>query len=456
MRITEKIFLKESEICFDSDHRARINYNISKYDESVSRGKKRYAGFNQARQYASDIKDNVILNLPEYLEEFENNIKSRGAQVLWAGNSLDAISYVRKILQVNNTKLLVKTKSMVSEEIGFNKNTESWGIETVETDLGEFIVQTAGEKPYHIVTPAMHKSKEDVAQLFTEKFGMHENASPAEIAAFVRSRLRNQFIMAETGVSGANFIIADIGGIGLTENEGNGLMTVSFPKVHIVIAGIERVIPSVSQLPFFLQWLGVHGTGQNISAYNSLLLGPKNNKETDGPEKMYVILLDNRRSTIFSEKEESQALKCIRCGACLNVCPVYKNVGGYTYSATYSGPIGSVITPFFSGFRDYGHLSFACSLCGKCSEVCPVKIPLHELLLLNRQRKVEYYGSSFVWKRGMRAYRYAFKNRKRIDFVNGDLKNDLMSIMPNLMGKMKKTPHFAAESFNQKLKSKNK
>jgi len=345
---------------------------------------------------------------------------------------------------------------MVSEEIGFNKNTESWGIETVETDLGEFIVQTAGEKPYHIVTPAMHKSKEDVAQLFTEKFGMHENASPAEIAAFVRSRLRNQFIMAETGVSGANFIIADIGGIGLTENEGNGLMTVSFPKVHIVIAGIERVIPSVSQLPFFLQWLGVHGTGQNISAYNSLLLGPKNNKETDGPEKMYVILLDNRRSTIFSEKEESQALKCIRCGACLNVCPVYKNVGGYTYSATYSGPIGSVITPFFSGFRDYGHLSFACSLCGKCSEVCPVKIPLHELLLLNRQRKVEYYGSSFVWKRGMRAYRYAFKNRKRIDFVNGDLKNDLMSIMPNLMGKMKKTPHFAAESFNQKLKSKNK
>jgi L-lactate dehydrogenase complex protein LldF len=453
MRIREKIFLKDSEICFNSEHRARLTYNLSKYDDSVSRGKKRYDGFNQARQYASDIKDNVILNLPEYLEEFENKITSRGTHVLWARNSLDAISYVGQILRENNTKLLVKTKSMVSEEIEFNKNAESWGIESVETDLGEFIVQTAGEKPYHIVTPAMHKSKEDIARLFNEKFGMQKNASPGEITAFVRKRLRNQFINAEAGVSGANFIVADVGGIGLTENEGNGLMTVSFPKIHIVIAGIERVIPSVSQLPFFFQWLGVHGTGQNISAYNSLLLGPKSNKETDGPEKMYVILLDNRRSSLFAENEESQALKCIRCGACLNSCPVYKNVGGYTYSTTYSGPIGSVITPFYNGFRDYGHLSFACSVCGRCSEVCPVKIPLHELLLLNRRRKVEHYESAFVWNKGMKAYQFTFRNRKRIDFVNGVFKNKLILITPNLMGQMKKMPHFTPESFNQKWKS---
>jgi L-lactate dehydrogenase complex protein LldF len=299
----------------------------------------------------------------------------------------------------------------------------------------------------------MHKSKEDIARLFNEKFGMQKNASPGEITAFVRKRLRNQFINAEAGVSGANFIVADVGGIGLTENEGNGLMTVSFPKIHIVIAGIERVIPSVSQLPFFFQWLGVHGTGQNISAYNSLLLGPKSNKETDGPEKMYVILLDNRRSSLFAENEESQALKCIRCGACLNSCPVYKNVGGYTYSTTYSGPIGSVITPFYNGFRDYGHLSFACSLCGRCSEVCPVKIPLHELLLLNRRRKVEHYESAFVWNKGMKAYQFTFRNRKRIDFVNGVFKNKLILITPNLMGQMKKMPHFTPESFNQKWKS---
>ncbi len=453
MRICEKIFLKDSEICFNSEHRARLTYNLSKYDDSVNRGKKKYDGFNQARQYASDIKDNVILNLPEYLEEFENKITHRGALVLWARNSLEAISYVGQILRENDTKLLVKTKSMVSEEIEFNKNAESWGIESVETDLGEFIVQTAGEKPYHIVTPAMHKSKEDIARLFNEKFGMQKNASPGEITAFVRKRLRNQFKKAEAGVSGANFIVADVGGIGLTENEGNGLMTVSFPKIHIVIAGIERVIPSVSQLPFFFQWLGVHGTGQNISAYNSLLLGPKSNKETDGPENMYVILLDNRRSSLFAENEESQALKCIRCGACLNSCPVYKNVGGYTYSTTYSGPIGSVITPFYNGFRDYGHLSFACSLCGRCSEVCPVKIPLHELLLLNRRRKVEHYETAFVWNKGMKAYQFTFRNRKRIDFVNGVFKNKLILIAPNLMGQMKKMPHFTPESFNQKWKS---
>jgi L-lactate dehydrogenase complex protein LldF len=328
-----------------------------------------------------------------------------------------------------------------------------WGVEPVETDLGEFIVQVAGEKPYHILTPAIHKSKEEIAALFERKFGLSKDAKPEEIVSFVHFRLRDTFQQAEVGISGANFIVADIGGIGLTENEGNGILTVSYPEIHIVVAGIERIIPSVKQLPFFIQWLAVHGTGQNISAYNSLLLGPKRENESDGPQKMFVILLDNGRSKLFANNEESRALKCIRCGACLNACPVYKNIGGHAYSAAYTGPVGSVITPFYNGFTGYGHLSFACTLCGSCTEVCPVMIPLHEMILLNRRRKVEQYRSSFVCNLGMKAYLYTFLSRKRIDFFSGKNKNRLVSMKPDLLGNKKQMPVFADKSFSQQWKS---
>ncbi len=456
MKNKEHIFLKDSEIAFDRRHRKILSYNISKYDQAVNRGKKRYSDFQAARQYASCVKEDVVTHLPEYLTQFEEQIKSRGAEVIWASDSNSALESIGQILEENNCRLIVKSKSMITEEIGFNEFAGELNKEAVETDLGEFIVQTAGEKPYHILTPAMHKSKEDVARLFNLKFELPADAPPERIAGFVRQRLRKIFREADVGVTGANFIVADIGGIGLTENEGNGLMTVSFPRLHIVLAGIERVLPSVRQLPFFFQWLGVHGTGQNLSAYNSLILGPKTSDETDGPEKMVVILLDNRRSKLLAEGEESLALKCIRCGACLNACPIYKNAGGYTYASPYSGPVGSVITPFYRGFNDYGHLSFACSLCGRCSEVCPVKIPLHELLLLNRKRKIEKFSSSVIWKHGMKAYRYAFMKRGRLDFLQGKSKNFMVSLFRSVMGDMKTLPMFAEKSFTKQYKSLNK
>jgi L-lactate dehydrogenase complex protein LldF len=232
-------------------------------------------------------------------------------------------------------------------------------------------------------------------------------------------------------------------------------MSVSFPKIHIVIAGIEKLIPSVKQLPFFFQWLGVHGTGQNLSAYNSLLLGPKSSEEKDGPEKMYVILLDNGRTGLYAENDHLSSLKCIRCGTCLNVCPIYKNVGGYTYNSVYTGPIGSIITPFFSGFREYGHLSFACSLCGRCTELCPVQIPLHEMLLLNRERKVTKYNTSPVWKKGIKWFSYLLKNRKKMDCVNGSIKNKLLRVIKKPWGNYRKLPVFAPESFCQQWISQN-
>lgn len=448
----KNIFLEDSKIASDLKHRKTLNFNISRYDESVKKGKLRYENMELAKQRASYLKEKVIANLSDYLLEFEKNAISNGIEVVWARNGGEAVSEIIDVLNKNQAKLLVKSKSMISEEIELNENIEKAGFEPVETDLGEFIVQVAGEKPYHILTPAMHKSKEDVAEFFNEKFNTPPNSTPEEIALFVRKILRKKFTSAEIGVSGANFLVADVGGVALTENEGNGFMTVSFPKVHVVIAGIEKVIPSINNLQLMFPLLSALGTGQQVTVYNSLLTGPKRQNESNGPEKMVIILLDNKRSEIATERKLFKALKCIRCGACLNTCPIYKNVGGYTYNTTYSGPIGSVITPFFKGFKKYNHLSFACTVCGACTEVCPVKIPLHELLLLNRKRSVEKNQSNFAWNAGMKGYEWAFKKRKNMDIVNGAAKNKLVKINKNVLGKEKEFPVFAKNSFSKNWK----
>ncbi len=443
------IFKHESALAFDRRHRAILQYNIGKYDTAVAKGKLRYQYFDDARRYASDVKAASMVHLADHLELFETTITRRGAKVLWARDAQEAMQHASEILKKYSARSVVKSKSMITEEVHFNETVEALGIEPIETDLGEFIVQTAGQKPYHILTPAMHKSKEDVGQLFHEKFDTPPNATPAELTAFVRDRLRTQYAEAEIGVTGANFIVADVGGIALTENEGNGLMSLSFPKVHLVFAGIERVIPSMEYLPFFWQWLSLHGTGQNISAYNSLLLGPKKEGETDGPEEMYVILLDNGRTTLLESDHAWEALSCIRCGACLNACPVYRHIGGYTYNTTYTGPIGSVITPFLSGFSDFGHLSEASTLCGKCTDVCPVKIPLHQLLLSNRRDKVNMGKQAIGWKFGMKGYAYLFGRRRRLDVIRGSLKQRFVSLAAKQLGSHREVPKFAPESFSQ-------
>ena len=448
----KEIFLKESEIAADLKHRKTINYNLSKYDESAKRGKLRYRNLDLAKQRGSYLKEKVAANLAENILKFEKNAIKNGIDVVWARNGEEAVSEILKIVKQYGARFLVKSKSMISEEIELNENLEEAGVDPVETDLGEFIVQVAGEKPYHILTPAMHKSKEDVAELFNEKFKTPPGLSPEEITLFVRDKLRKKFTTAEVGITGTNFLIADVGGVALTENEGNGFMTISFPKVHIVISGIEKVLPSINDLPLMFPLLSALGTGQQVTVYNSLLTGPKKENETNGPEKMVVVLLDNKRSEIANEKEHYLALKCIRCGACLNVCPIYKNIGGYTYNTTYSGPIGSVITPFFKGFDNYNHLSFACTVCGACTEVCPVKIPLHDLLLLNRKISVEQNQSGFGWNAGMKAYEWAFKKRSNLDIVNGKIKNKLAKTNKNVLGKEKEFPVFAKNSFSKTRK----
>jgi len=446
----KEIFLKKSEeIAFDLKHRSTIKFNISKYDAAVDRGMKRYSNLDLAKTRASYVKSLAINNLYDYLLQFEKNITANGASVIWAEDTDQAIGAIKKILVENNSKTVVKSKSMTTEEIELNYHLEKIGVESLETDLGEYIVQLAGEKPYHIVTPCMHKSRHDIAELFTEKFGTPEGSTPEYLTAFVRKKLREKFTLADVGITGANFLVADVGGICLTENEGNALMTVSFPKIHIVIAGIEKVIPSMKDLGLMWPILAAHGTGQQISVYNSLITGPKKSDETDGPEKMFVILLDNKRSELYQNDEQYGVLKCIRCGACLNSCPIYKNIGGYTYDATYSGPIGSVITPFFKGMKEYNHLSSACSVCGKCTEVCPVKIPLHHMLLINRRDAVRAGTGGFLWNQGMKAYEFAFSKRSRLDLMGGKTKNAFALLGANALGSDKQIPKLADQSFSK-------
>lgn len=441
---------KAARIAFDEEHRRKINFNIDRYDQAVLKGKARYANLELARQRASNIKYKSIYQLDKLLTEFETNFIRNGGKVVWAKDHTDALGAILHLLDERKAKKVVKSKSMTTEEIELNEALEAKKIEAVETDLGEYIVQQAGEKPYHIVTPAMHKSKEDVASLFHEKFGLDPQSKPEEITAFVRKKLRNDFVEADAGITGANFLIADIGAVALTENEGNGLMTMAFPDLHIVVAGIEKIIPTMEDLDLFWPLLSTHGTGQAMTVYNSIVSGPVKEHEGTGPKQMVVILLDNGRTKLLAKTKQRVALGCIRCGACLNVCPVYKNIGGHSYETTYSGPIGSVITPHFRGMDQFKHLSTASSLCGQCTEVCPVKIPLHELLLHNRSDAVKEGHTKFGERFLVKTSKKFLMKRSMMDMVGSSTKNIVVKyFMGKSWGSRRQMPKFAPKSFNK-------
>ena len=425
MNDTAASFIAKSTIkAADLDHRRKINFNINRYNAAVPKGKQQFGNnVMLAREKAKNRKWDAIEHLDRYLEEFERKITARGAKVIWAENGEEALDEIGKICKEKQCKTLVKSKSMVTEEIHLNKYLESMGIESVETDLGEYIQQLDGEAPYHIVTPAMHKSKEDVARLFADKLGTPAGLSPEELTLVARKILRDKYVQAEVGVTGANFILADVGGIAVTENEGNARLSCAWPKTHIVVVGIEKMIPSIHDLALFWPLLATFGTGQQVTSYNTIVTGPRQANETDGPEEMYVILLDNGRTNLLAHPTSREALYCIRCGACLNACPVYKNIGGHSYETTYSGPIGKVITPYLRGIDEYKHLSYASSLCGNCTEVCPVRINLHELLLDNRHEAVMQGSSSLAERIAWKVWKTASLNRGMMNMANGKMKN---------------------------------
>jgi len=449
-------FIKASEAkAFDLEHRRKINFNMGRYEHAVANGKQRYVDLELAKDRANHIKWKAIEQMEQYLLQFEANFAANGGKVIWAQDGAEAIKEILGIFKKVNGRSVVKSKSMVTEEIHLNDALEKNGIEVVETDLGEFIQQLDGEPPYHIVTPAMHKSKEDVAKLFHEKLKTPPDLTPQELTAVARHLLRNKYVQAEVGITGANFLVADTGSVAITENEGNARLSTAFPRIHIVVAGLEKVIPSINDLGLFWPLLSTHGTGQHLTVYNSLLSGPRRTNETDGPDEMYVILLDNGRTQVLEDTEQRQSLYCIRCGACLNACPVYKNIGGHTYATTYSGPIGSVITPHLKGMETFRHLSQASSLCGNCTAVCPVKIDLHELLLVNRRQAIDAGLQSKAEQRLWKYWKKAMLSRRLTDLAGGKAKNFLLQyLFKQAWGNRRQLPVVAPKSFNKMWREK--
>jgi len=456
MASQQNIFIAKSTVkAADLEHKRKVAFNINKYNDAVVKGKRQYANLELARQKAKNLKWKVIEKLDVYLEQFEKNFTANGGKLIWAETAEEAQQAILDICKRHNTTQVVKAKSMVTEEIHLNHFLQQHGIDSVETDLGEYIQQLDGEPPYHIVTPAMHKSKEDVARLFRDKLGTPPNLSPSEITMLARQNLWRKYTEAQVGVTGGNFLLADVGGVCVTENEGNGRLSSSFPPVHIAIVGIEKLIPSLHDLQLYWPLLATFGTGQQVTVYNSIFTGPRRPGETDGPEEMYVILLDNGRTNLL-RKEVRESMYCIRCGSCLNACPVYKNIGGHAYGATYSGPIGAVITPHLTGLSEFKHLSYASSLCGNCTEVCPVKINIHEMLLENRtiaaQENLNGYQEHAVWSLWPRA----MLSRGIFNLAGSSIKEKVVNKMfHNSWVKHRSQLHFAPKSFNKMWKERN-
>ncbi len=393
----------------DAPRRTFVRQALRGYEVKRDENKASFANWQAAREVAADIKRDAVDHLDRCLTEFEAKFTARGGKVFWASNGGEARDYILKLAAERGVQSIVKSKAMTSEEIHLNDALEHAGYKVVESDLGEFIQQLKHEPPYHFVFPCMHLRRDEISELFERELGSAKTDSPEELTMIARRFLRRQYLEADMGISGGNFIVAETGMISITENEGNARLTTAMPKIHVALVGIEKVVPRLEDLALFLPMLATAGAGQWLTCYNSMYGGPRQLGEIDGPEEFHVVLLDNHRTRLLADAEQRDALHCIRCGACLNVCPIFKNIGGHSYGATYQGPIGSVITPHFRGLQDWKHLSGASSLCGACTDACPVKIDIHHHLLHNRRNAA---AEKPVWWEKLIWQAFAFAARR--------------------------------------------
>jgi L-lactate dehydrogenase complex protein LldF len=382
---------------------------LTRLGETLMAGNRRsfaaLAGSDQLRDHAKRIKVHTLAHLDRYLEQLETSVQRSGGHVHWALDADEARRIVVAISNKSGCKRAVKSKSMTSEEIHLNGALESAGIEVTETDFGEFILQVAGERPSHLVAPAVHHTKESVAAVLSKYVGRTLPAEPRALAMVGRRLLREKFCAADIGITGVNFAVAETGTIVLITNEGNGRLTTACPRVHVAIMGMEKVIPRLADLPVFLKLLARAATGQTLSVYTTLITGPRRAGERDGPEEFHLVILDNGRSRVLGTPFR-ESLQCIRCGACLNACPVYRRIGGHAYGNVYSGPIGSILTPLYDGVPENPHLPHASSLCGACREACPVRINIPNMLI--GLRELQHHAA------GGRLERWAYRTGREV------------------------------------------
>ncbi|MDR7401955.1 MAG: LutB/LldF family L-lactate oxidation iron-sulfur protein [Armatimonadota bacterium] len=340
------------------------------------------------REHAHRVKMHTLAHLDRYLEQLDERVTAAGGRVHWARDAGEAQRIIADLVRARGGRAVVKSKSMTSEEIELNTALQAAGCQVVETDLGEYLVQLAGDRPAHLIAPAIHRSTEEIARLLADRLGVPVHDDPAELTRTVRRVLRRTFLSADVGITGVNFAVAETGTLVIVENEGNARLTTTLPRMHIALMGVEKVIPRLADLAVFLTLLPRAATGQRLSSYVSWITGPRRPGEGDGPEELHLVILDNGRSGIAADPVMAEALACIRCGACLDVCPVFERTAGHAYGSVYSGPIGAVITPLLRGLDAAAQLPFASSLCGACGEICPVRIDLPRLLLELRARVV--------------------------------------------------------------------
>lgn len=413
------------------------------------------------RQQAAEAKRRTLRNLPDMLELAEKNLQKNGCQVKWAATAEEANQMVLEIARQHDVHTVTKSKSMLSEELGVNHVMEEAGLRVVETDLGEYIIQLNHETPSHIVAPVMHMTKAEIRDIFVRELGMEPTDDAAQMVAFARKILRKDFLAADMGISGGNFIIAETGSIGLVMNEGNGRMCTSMPRVHIALVGIEKLVETAEDYATLTQVLSRSGTGQNLTVYTNIINGPRRDQESDGPDHVYVIFVDNGRSDVYSTNY-AEALACIRCGACQNACPVYRSTGGHAYGWVYGGPIGAVLTPLYVGLENAAPLPHASSLCGSCKQVCPVDIDLPRMLLDLRWDLVQQGESGFMWDTAMKLWAVGMTSPTRFSmggkaarvgqYVMGDY-------MPGILGnwtEYRDFPDFAPKSFHDMWKDRQK
>lgn len=440
---------------FSKEHQMQMNRSVDVYNQNVDVAKLQYAEYELAKTRAAKIKRNVINDLEKYLIEFEANFQRNGGKVIWAVDDKEAVKAIGDIITTFGAKSVIKSKSNTCKEINLDPTLSAMGLDWSETDFSEQIIQLSGDNSFNINSSLSYKSKEEIASLMNLKYNISNQSTSQEIATFVRNQMRDKFVKADLAITGANFMLVDSGSVAISDNEGNIALGISAAKIHIAIIGIEKILPSIKDLDLFLSLLSTNSTGQNNANYNLILSGPRQEEEIDGPQEMFIILLDNGRSKVLARDPQKDAMSCIHCGACYSACQVYKNIGSEAFQSVFGGPIGSIISPLMFGFEEYGHLSYACTLCSKCDDVCPVQIPLSNLLLFNRRDYVKEGFADKRFSKVIKAYKFVMSNPWILAKSSAKLRNyGLKLALDASWGPNREFPKVANQSFSQFMRKK--
>jgi L-lactate dehydrogenase complex protein LldF len=449
----QAIFKERSALAFDEEHWQKINYSTGCFENNFAKGKENYRNLELEKQRAYTLRNKSLLNTEKLLVDFETHFAENGGKVLWARNADDALTMIFDLIRKEKANAIMRSNSTVLDEIELNGFLERKNIRVVETEVGRFVLQKGQQKSYHPLSPSIHLSKEENNAILTSIFKLKPDSSVKQMVNFVRHEVGVETQDVSICVTGANFLLSDTGGVVLTENEGNILKSTSLAKIHIVVAGIAKVIPNMDDLSVLLPLLSLHSNGQSMAACNSITFGPSTTG--NGPEQMYVILLDNNRSQLLAHETQRKVMSCIHCGACISICPVYKNIGGFSYGTKHIGPVGTVMAPLMEGLEDYNYLNSACSLCGKCVDICPVKIPLDDLIIENRHLAIMEKTGSARYESLVKAMIWHCKTRKKMDGPLFFKKLEMKRLLGPLWGEKRPMPEFAAKSFSQQWRERN-